>query len=73
MDIRDSNAYQAILDEGRIESLQRTLLRQGRQKFGSPTDATTAAITAISDRERLESITDQLLIASSWDELLATP
>jgi hypothetical protein len=70
--MRESSAYQAILDEGRIESLQQTLLRLGRRKFGSPTDAITAVIMATSDRERLERMTDQLLIVSNWEELLAT-
>ncbi len=71
--MRESSSYQAILDEGRIESLQQTLLRQGRQRFGLATDAITTTIRAIMDREHLERMTEQILIVSSWDELLATP
>lgn len=74
MDIRDSSAYWAILDEGleeeRREEAQRIILRQGRQKFGSPSDAIVAAST---DLERLHRIQDRIFTASTWDELLATP
>jgi hypothetical protein len=75
--MRESTTYQAILDEGRHEgrkeSDQATILRLGRQKFGSPNDTITTALTAIADVERLERMIDRLLIASSWEELLATP
>lgn len=73
MDIRDSSAYWAILDEGRIEEAQRIILRQGRKKFGSPSDAIVAAIMAITDLERLHRIQDQIFTSSTWDEQLATP
>jgi predicted transposase YdaD len=75
--MRESSAYQAILDEGRQEGRQegmlRLLLRQGRQKFGSPSDAIMATLTAITDLDRLERMGDQVFNVSSWDELLATP
>jgi hypothetical protein len=71
--MRESSAYQAILDEGRQEGMLRLLLRQGRQKFGSPSDAIMATLTAITDLDRLERMGDQVLNVSSWDELLATP
>jgi len=70
--MRESSTYQAILNEGWVESLQQTLLRLGQQKFGSPTDEIITAIMAITDRERLEQMRDRLLIASGWEELLAT-
>ena len=71
--MRESSTYQAILDEGRIEEAQETLLRLGQYKFGSPRDAITASVKAITDRERLHRMTDQIFMASGWDELLATP
>lgn len=75
--MKESTTYQAILDEGRQEGqrkgVQQTLLRQGRHKFGAPSDAITATLTAITDLDRLERMADQLLVVSSWDELLATP
>jgi predicted transposase YdaD len=71
--MKESSTYQGILEDGRIESLQQTLLRQGRRKFGPPTDTVTTAITAITNRVRLEQMTERLLLVSTWDELLATP
>ena len=79
--MKESSTYQAILaegrtegrTEGRIEALQKTLLRQGRQRFHtSPSEAVQAAIQAITDEGRLERMTERLLIASSWQELLET-
>jgi predicted transposase YdaD len=80
--MKESSTYQAILaegrtegrTEGRIEALQRTLLRQGRQQFHSqPSEAVQATIQAIRDEGRLERMTERLLVASSWNELLETP
>ena len=73
MDIRDSSTFWAIFDEGRIEEAQRSILRLGRQKFGSPNDALVAAIMAITVLEHLHRMAAQLLTVSTWDELLATP
>jgi hypothetical protein len=75
--MRESSAYQAILDEGRdegrIEEAQEMILLQGSDKFGSPSDAITAALKTITDLERLHRMGRRVLIVSSWDELLATP
>ena len=85
--MRDSDTYQAILEEGvekglekgreegrvegRVEELHRTLLRQGRKRFGEPDEATRRTICGIDDVERLEDLSDRLLDVSSWGELLA--
>ena len=73
--MRDSATYQAILDEGRAEGRaegeQRLTLRLGTARLGPPDDRTRARIGAITDIEALESLGEQLLVASSWDELLA--
>ncbi|HTU91123.1 MAG TPA: hypothetical protein VMF69_13680 [Gemmataceae bacterium] len=71
--MRESSAYQAILEEGAIGEAQATLLRQGQRKFGSPSDAMTVSVRAIADLERLHRMTDQIPMVSSWDEVLATP
>lgn len=71
--MRESSTYQAILDEGRIEEAQGTILRQGRQRFGSPSDEVSVIVAAITDLERLHRMADRILSASTWDELLATP
>lgn len=69
--MRESVTYQAILDEGRVEAMHKTILRQGRKRFGSPDDATAATITAIEDLPRFEILSDRLLDVHSWRELLA--
>jgi hypothetical protein len=49
------------------------ILRQGQQRFGPPPEAMSAALTAITELERLERVFDRLLQASDWQDLLATP
>jgi predicted transposase YdaD len=80
--MQESTTYQAILEEGRAQgqtqgqtqgqmlALQKTLLRLGRQRFGAPSDAAQAAINAITDVARLERLTEHLLLAVTWQELL---
>jgi hypothetical protein len=75
--MKESSTYQAILAEGRIEgrieALQRTLLRLGRQRFRRPpSDAVQAAIAAIKEEARLERMTERLLSVSTWKDLLET-
>ena len=69
--MRESDTYQAILDEGRVESLRDTLLRQGRKRFGEPDDGIRQAIQAIEDLERLRRLSEDILDVSSWQEFLA--
>src|SRR5207245_1405725 len=38
--MRESSSYQLILDEGRVEELQETILRHGGTRFGPPSEAT---------------------------------
>jgi hypothetical protein len=71
--MRESEGYQAILDEGRAEGAQRMLLRQARNKLGDPDEATRAALLAITDLDRLERLSDRLPEVSSWKDLLQTP
>ena len=89
--MRESAIYQAILREGREEGLmegrnegliqgrvgeaQRLLLRQGAIRFGSPDEATRAAVEAIGDLDRLERMSDRILDMSihDWNDLLGTP
>ena len=69
--MRESVTYQAILDEGRVEAIQKTILRLGRKLLGPPGEATTAALMAMEDLERLEFLSEALLEVKSWPELLA--
>ena len=69
--MQESDTFQAILDEGRVEALQKTILRQGRKLFGPADEGTTAAVAATDDVQRLEFLSDRLLDVKSWHDLLA--
>jgi hypothetical protein len=79
--LKDSSFYQVLLEEGReigkrqgeIKGIRRFLIRQGRIRFGRLPKATRAAIEAIDDPDRLLRLSERLLNATSWDDLLAEP
>jgi predicted transposase YdaD len=79
--MRDSWAYQEIVEEGRVEGLaagraegaRLTLLRIGTRRLGRPSAATVAALEATSDVEHIERMAERVLDAATWDEVLATP
>lgn len=71
--MHESSAYELILEEGAIKNAHRTLQLQGKQRFGTPTEDTVAALKAIKDLDRLERLTVAVLDAESWEELLDTP
>lgn len=70
----ESTTYQAILREGReageVAAERRVILRQGTRRFGTPDAATTAELNKLSLPE-LEILTDKVLDAENWAELLA--
>jgi hypothetical protein len=68
--MRESSGYQIILDEGRTEALQQTLMRLGRKRFGRASKAIETAIKGINDLKRLENLTERLLDVAGWKELL---
>jgi hypothetical protein len=68
--MRESDTYQFILDEGRVEGLQRAVLCLGREKLGDPDEANRLALTNLTDLDRLEDILKRTLKVSSWEELL---
>jgi hypothetical protein len=80
--MQESTTYQKILREGRkegqlegrIAEAQCMLLRQGRKKFHDPDPATVAALEAINDLERLETMGERILDSEirDWTELLET-
>jgi predicted transposase YdaD len=82
--MRDSDTYQAILDEGRAEGLiqgeargraeeaRQLLLRLGRKRLGEPEATVEATVRAIDDLERLELLAERVSDVKSWPELLAT-
>lgn len=69
--MRESVTYQAILDEGRVEELHRTILRQGHERFGEATEATRQQIETITNLDMLEELTVRLLHVATWVELLS--
>ena len=83
-DMRDSTTYQAIVregllegrregrQEGRQEEARRLLLRHGTRRFGAPDAAVIAAVEAIDNVDRLESLTDRIFDATAgdWNDLL---
>lgn len=87
--MRESSTYQAIIkeglrkglrkgrqegrEEGRRAEVRRVLLRQGTLRFGAPDDAVVAAIEAIDDVDRLETLTDRLVdpATGGWNDLLS--
>jgi hypothetical protein len=71
--MRESDTYQAILEEGGVLTLHRTLLTLGQERFGKPDAAIRQAVEAITDLKRLDRLVKRLLKVSSWQELLATP
>ncbi len=79
--MRDSDTYQAILDEGRAEGetkgraeeARKLLLRLGRKHLGEPEAVVEAAVRAIANVERLELLIERLSEVASWQELLQTP
>jgi hypothetical protein len=73
--MRESTTYQAILREGSLTEARRMLVRQGTKRFGPPDAATVAAIEAIRDVDRLESLGERILEPNlrGWDDLLRGP
>jgi hypothetical protein len=78
--MHESPSYQAVLrlgrdkglQEGRQEEARRLLLRQGTRRFGQPDATVIAAIEAVHDIDRLESLTDRIIDADvrDWNDLL---
>jgi hypothetical protein len=59
--------------DGRAEQVRKILLLQGTRRFGAPDDPTRQALDAIDDLPRLERMSQHLLDAKTWGELLETP
>ena len=71
--IRQSLTWQASMRRGEVRGLQRGLLHQGTIKFGPPDDTAKALLTSQTDPERLDRMFENMLVANTWAELLATP
>lgn len=69
--MEESTFYQYIMAKGAVKEAQKILLNQGRTRFGPASQQVERAIAGIADLERLERLTERLLLVSTWDELLA--
>ena len=58
------------LEKGKIAEARRILLRLAEVRFGPAGKSTRAAIEAIDELDRLEKMTDRILTAKSWRELI---
>ena len=56
--------------EGRAECIREMILDLGRKKFGEPTVEQTSVLSATTDFDRLKSLSEKLLDATTWEELL---
>jgi predicted transposase YdaD len=77
--LKDSSFYQVLLKEGmekgeilgQLKHARKLLIRLGRLRFGRLAKPTRAQIEAIDDLERLDHLSERVLTATSWDDLLA--
>jgi predicted transposase YdaD len=56
---------------GEAKALRDIILRLGRRHLGEPSPHVVETLMSLSEVERLQQLTDRLLDATSWEELLA--
>jgi hypothetical protein len=71
--MRESDTYQAILEEGAIAEAQKIIVRHGTMRFGPPSPEVRTAILALEDLGRLERMSDRVWESAGWDDVLRTP
>ncbi len=71
--MEESTTYQGIVRRAAARAARRILLRIGGKHLGQPDEAILAMIEAVTDVERLETLTEQAAEAESWQQLLAPP
>ena len=72
LSLEDSTTYQWTIQKGIVQGLRATVLRLGTKRFGTPAPEVASAVEAITDTGRLGRLTEQVLDATGWDELLQT-
>jgi hypothetical protein len=74
--MRESNAYQEILDEGRVEGelrhARRILIRQGVRRLGVASPTVEARLESITSLDVLDALIDRVSDVETWDDLLST-
>lgn len=68
--MQESDTFQAILDEGRLDQARKMVLRLGRKTLGPPPDDVVTTVQGIEDLERLERLIESYNDVSTWQELL---
>jgi hypothetical protein len=76
--LKDSSFYPVLKEwaaearehHGELKGIRKTLIRQGRIRFGRLDKGSRARIEAIDDLDRLELLSERLLSATSWADLL---
>jgi predicted transposase YdaD len=58
------------LEKGKIAGARTILFRLGEVRFGKPNKTIRAAIEAIDELDRLEKMTERILTAKGWRELI---
>jgi predicted transposase YdaD len=61
------------LKEGRLQEARKLLLRLGQLRWGPPGVEIRGTIERIANLERLEQMSDRVILASGWTDLLAEP
>ena len=69
--MEESSTYQLIMERGERKALIRTILEQGRRKFGEPKADQVSTFQGIKDLDRLTEVSLRIISAASWDEFLA--
>lgn len=58
------------MEEGERRALRALILRQGTKKFGPPPGEAQAHVRSLTDLGQLQGLSDRILDAKSWDDLL---
>ena len=64
-------AWDECIREGELRWARRTLLRQGRTRFGEPDSETEQEINTLMDLDQLDRMILGVLTTNTWQELLA--
>ena len=68
--MRESVAYDIIMEEGAVGQMHEVIIHQGSSLFGTPTPAQEAQLRAIENLPRLNRLLSRTLKVKSWDALL---
>lgn len=77
--MRESNTYQQILEEGRVEGrtegelreARRILLRQGVRRLGVASAEVASRVESVASLDVLENLLDRVIDVETWDDLLS--